>query len=39
MELNVSDKYDKEFVNIVLEIERRYEKLDKQSKIRIESWV
>ena len=39
MELNVTDKYDKEFVNIVLEIERRYENLDKQSKIRIESWV
>ena len=39
MELNVTDKYDKEFVNVVLEIEKRYDKFDKQSKIRIESWV
>jgi hypothetical protein len=39
MELNVTDKYDKEFINLVLEIEKRYEKLTRQEKLRIESWV
>jgi hypothetical protein len=39
MELNVSDKYDKEFINLILEIEERYSALTKQEKLRIESWV
>jgi hypothetical protein len=39
MELNVTDKLDKEFINLILEIEKRYTTLTKQEKIRLESWV
>jgi hypothetical protein len=39
MELDVTDKLDKEFINLVLEIEKRYVDLSKQERLRIESWI
>jgi hypothetical protein len=39
MELDVTDKLDKEFINLMIEIEQRYVELSKQVRLRIESWV
>jgi hypothetical protein len=39
MELDVTDNFDKEFINLVLEIEKRYVNLTKQERLRLESWV
>jgi hypothetical protein len=39
MQLEISDKYDKEFINLILEIEKRYELLAKHVRLRIESWI
>jgi hypothetical protein len=35
----VTDELDKEFINIVLEIEKRYDSMSKQNRLKIESWV
>lgn len=37
--LDVRDKYDKEFINLIIEIDKLYTKLIKQQKLRIESWI
>ncbi len=37
--LDVQDKYDKEFINLIIEIDKLYTKLIKQQKLRIESWI
>jgi hypothetical protein len=39
LKLEVSDKYDYEFINLILEIEKRQENLSKGQKIKIQSWV
>ena len=39
VQLEVQDEYDKEFIILILEIEKRYSSLDKHSKLRMESWV
>jgi hypothetical protein len=37
--LQIEDKYDREFICLILEIENRYLNLIKQDKLKIESWV
>ena len=37
--LQVNEKYDKEFINLILEIENRFDKLTKHEKLKIESWI
>jgi hypothetical protein len=39
MQVEISDKYDKEFINLMIEIEKRYEDLTKTERIRLENWV
>jgi uncharacterized protein YpbB len=39
MQLEINDELDREFLNLVLEIEKRYEHLSKQDRLKIESWV
>lgn len=39
MQVEITDKYDKEFLNLMIEIEKRYEDLTKTERIRLESWV
>ena len=39
MQVEISDKYDKEFINLMIEIEKRYEQLEKVDRLRLESWV
>ena len=39
MQVEITDKYDKEFINLMIEIEKRYEDLTKTERIRLESWV
>lgn len=39
MKVEITDKYDKEFINLMIEIEKRYEDLTKTERIRLENWV
>lgn len=39
LQLEVKDELDKEFINLILEIEKRYEPMTKQDRLKIESWV
>jgi len=39
LKLEVNDKYDYEFINLILEIEKRQEDLSKGQKIKIQSWI
>lgn len=39
MHVEISDKYDREFINLMIEIEKRYENLGKADRLRLESWV
>ncbi len=39
MHVEISDKYDREFINLMIEIEKRYDNLAKTERIRLESWV
>lgn len=39
VQLEVQDEYDKEFIILVLEIEKRYSLLDRHTRLRIETWV
>jgi hypothetical protein len=39
MQVEITDKYDKEFINLMIEIEKRYEDLTKTERIRLENWV
>jgi hypothetical protein len=38
-QLIVTDRYDKEFINLILEIEKKYIPLPKHEKLKIESWI
>jgi hypothetical protein len=37
--LGISDIYDKEFINLVVEIENQSQNINKQNKLKIESWI
>ena len=39
MQVEISDKYDQEFINLMMEIEKRYENLTKTERLRLENWV
>jgi hypothetical protein len=39
LKLEVNNKYDYEFINLILEIEKRQENLSKGQKIKIQSWI
>lgn len=39
MHVEISDKYDREFINLMIEIEKKYDNLTKTERIRLESWV
>ena len=37
--LQINEKYDMEFINLILEIEKKFVSLAKHDKLKIESWV
>ncbi len=37
--LGITNKYDREFMNVILEVENQYQAMTKQDKLKIESWV
>ena len=39
MAIEVNDEYDKEFVLLIIEIEKRYDKITKHNRLKVESWV
>jgi hypothetical protein len=39
LKLQINDKFDKEFINLILEIEKNYSCLIKHDRLKIESWV
>ncbi len=39
MALEINDEYDKEFVLLIMEIEKRYDKISKHNRLKVESWV
>jgi hypothetical protein len=37
--LEIDDRYDKEFISLIVEIEKRCQNFTKQDKLKIDSWV
>jgi hypothetical protein len=38
-QLEVNDEYDKEFILLIMEIEKRYDILTKHDRLKVENWV
>ena len=38
MENEINDEYDKEFINLMMEVEKKTEQLNRHDQLRIKSW-
>lgn len=36
---SLSEKYDQEFINLMIEIEKRYNYITKTERLRLDNWV
>jgi hypothetical protein len=39
MKNDLKEKYDQEFINLIIEIEKRYHDITKTERLRLDNWV